>query len=262
MQRAGAVLLLALYALPATAKERKPFFSFKPKAEAQARKGGHDALTQPDTELIDTPTAAVLDYGGYSSRTRFFSQGGLLEWLSFGVFQRLNIGASLNVDRLIGTGSPTQLTRPDLQIKYRFFDGDPIIPALAVGFDGQGYLYNRVEQRWNHRQRGFYLVGSQEIGLPGLQLHGGANISDFNSNAIFGTVSASYGVSDKALLMAEWDNINKILNSRCNLGLRIYITPAFHLDFAVRSVGQGGAFTNGVLRGPERVVNLKYTGNF
>ncbi|TPW19361.1 MAG: hypothetical protein FD126_2761, partial [Elusimicrobia bacterium] len=47
-----------------------------------------------------------------------------------------------------------------------------------------------------------------------------------------------------------------------NMGLRTYITPSFHLDFAVRGVGQGGDYSNGVARGAERVVNFKYTGNF
>src|SRR5882724_7201278 len=80
-------------------------------------------LNQPDTELIDVPTASIIDYGSFSSRSRLFANGGVVEWLSFGVFQRLNIGASLNVDKFIGTGSPVQITRPDLQVKFRMYDG-------------------------------------------------------------------------------------------------------------------------------------------
>lgn len=219
-------------------------------------------LLQPDTELIDTPTASILDYGGYSSRTRFFSGGGILEHLSFGVFQRLNIGASLNVDHLIGTTSPVRVTRPEPQVKLRFYDGDRMIPALAVGFDGQGYLYHRGDKRYSQRQRGLYFVGSQEIGLPGLEGHAGFNVSDFDSNSIFGSFAASYNVQDKVLLMVEWDNIHNFRDSRFNNGARIFITPAFHLDLAVRGIGQGGTYTNGVSRGPERIVMLKYTGNF
>lgn len=219
-------------------------------------------LLQPDTDLIDVPTANVLDYGSLGSRTRFFSNGGVMEWLSFGVFRNLHIGASLNADRLLGTATPIQLTRPDLQLKFRFYDGDPAIPAFAVGFDGQGYLYNRKELRYNQRQRGLYVMGSREIGFSGLHAHAGVNVSDFNSNAVFGAVASSYNIRDKVLLLWEWDNINNYGNSRVNAGLRVYVTPDFHLDLAVRGIGQGGHYSNGTSRGAERVVALKYITSF
>lgn len=220
------------------------------------------SLIAPDTELIDVPTASIADYGAFSSRSRMFANGGVVEWLSFGVFQRLNIGASLNVDKLIGTGSPVQVTRPDLQVKFRFYDGTPILPALAVGFDGQGYLYNRVDHLYNQRDHGLYLVGSQEIVFPGLQVHAGINIPDFDDNPLFGFMGVDYNIKDRVLIMAEWDNINDFVDSRVNMGLRVYITTNFSVDFAVRSIGQGGVYDNGLAHGNERVVTLKYTGNF
>ena len=227
-----------------------------------ARTDGGTRLLSPDTELIDMPTAAVVDYGSFATRTRFFSNGGVLEWLSFGVFQRLNIGASLNVDRLLGTQTPVQITRPDLQVKFRFYDGTTILPALAVGFDGQGYMYNRIDHRYDQRQRGLYLVGSQEIGIPGLQANAGINIPDFDNNPVAGFMGASYNIQDQVLIMAEWDNIANFPDSRLNTGFRVYITPNFSVDFAARTIGQGGKYTNGVERGAERIVQLKYTGSF
>jgi hypothetical protein len=219
-------------------------------------------LIPPDTELIDIPTASILDYGAFSSRSRFFTSGGVVEWVSFGVFQRLNIGASLNVDKFIGTGEPVQVTRPDLQVKFRFYDGTPILPALAVGFDGQGYFYNRVDHLYNQRDHGLYLVGSQEILVPGFQVHAGMNIPDFDNNPLFGFMGADYNIKDKVLVMAEWDNINNFYDSRLNLGFRVYITTNFSVDFAVRSIGRGGTYDNGLAPGNERVVTLKYIGNF
>lgn len=226
------------------------------------RSDGGSRLLEPDTELIDVPTAAVTDYGSFSTRTRFFANGGVLEWLNFGVFQRLNIGASLNVDKFIGTDSPVQVTRPDLQVKFRAYDGTNIIPALAVGFDGQGYMYNRIDHRYDQRQRGLYFVGSQEIGIPGLDAHAGFNIPDFDSNPLAGFMGISFNIQDQVLLMTEWDNIENWSDSRLNSGFRVYITPNFNLDFAVRTIGQGGTYTNGVKRGAERVVMFKYTGSF
>lgn len=264
MRRPFALLLaLTLAAGPAAAQKggrpRSGGAEGAPEAEEGAAPRG---LLPPDSELIDLQTAAALDVGGFGSRTRFFNQGGALEWLTFGVYPRLNLGASLHVDRLLGTGSPVQLTRPELQVKWRFFDGDRLIPAFALGFDGQGYFYNRPIKRYNHKQRGLYLVGTQEVGLPGLQAHAGMNISDFDSDGLFGFMGLSLNLYDRVKVLWEWDNIQDFYDSRVNAGLRFTINPNFSADFAVRGIGHGGTFSNAVPRGPERIIQFKYTGHF
>jgi hypothetical protein len=221
-----------------------------------------DAGLQPDIDVIDAPTSSVLDYGGYSTRSRFYSQGGLLEYISFGVYPGLNLGASAAVDGLIGNESDVRVRAPAAQVRYRFFDGDAALPSLAVGYDGQGYLYNSSSERFNERQRGFYVVGSKEIGVPGLQIHPSINVSDFNSNSIYGALPLTLNIRDKAEVLAEWDNIADFSHSRLNLGLRAYLTPSFEVDFGVRSIGGGGLYSDGQRRGPERIVQLKYAGNF
>ncbi len=223
---------------------------------------GSGGLLLPDTTLIDMPTSAVLDLGGFSSRSRFFAQGGFVDWLGFGVYPRVNLGVSFYIDKLIGNNSPVQLTRPELQLKMRFFDGDRFIPAFAFGYEGQGSLYNRGNKRYDHKQRGVYLVGTQEIGVPGLQAHAGMNISDFDSNSVFGMLGLSLNLRDKIKIMAEWDAINDIFDSRLNTGLRFYLTPYFNFDFAIRAIGHGGTYSNGTPREAERIVQFKYVGNF
>jgi len=227
-----------------------------------AERAGRGALNAPEASLVDAPSAAVLDYGGYSAQTRFYARGGVLEYVSFGVYPRLNLGASLAVNGLIGDERTVRARPPEVQVKYRFYDGDRYIPAFAVGFDGQGYGYSPTEKRYHQRQRGFYVVGTQELGLPGLQAHPSFNISDVDSNSIFGSIPLSYNIQDKATVLCEWDNISNFGNSRVNSGLRVHLTPNLHVDFAVRAIGQGGWFTDGDPRGPERIVQLKYSGNF
>jgi hypothetical protein len=217
---------------------------------------------QPDIDVIDAPTSSVLDYGGYSTRSRFYSDGGLLEYVSFGVYPGLNLGASAAVDGLIGNGPDVRVRAPAAQVRYRFYDGDASVPAFAAGYDGQGYLYNESSQRFDERQRGFYLVATKEIGTPGLQIHPSINISDFNSNSIYGALPLTLNIRDKASFLAEWDNIADFSHSRLNVGLRAYLTPSFEVDFAVRSIGAGGYFSDGQRRGPERILQLKYAGNF
>jgi len=254
----AAALLLASAARADDATVSSPKIRSKSSATAPA-----DSTLQPDTDVIDAPTSAVLDYGGYSSRSRFYSQGGLLEYVSFGVYPSVNIGASAAVDGLIGNEKEVRVRAPAAQIRWRFYDGSETFPSLAIGYDGQGYLYSQANHWFNERQRGAYLVASKEIGVPGLQLHPSFNVSDFNSNDIFGSLPLTYNFRDKVELLAEWDNIgDKASNSRVDLGLRAFITPAFQVDFAVRSVGVGGYYSDGQPRGPERIVQLKYTGNF
>jgi hypothetical protein len=219
-------------------------------------------LNAPETSVIDAPTAAVLDYGGYSSQTRFYSSGGLLEYASFGVYHRLNLGASFSVNGLIGSDTAVRVLPPEVQVKYRIYDGDRYLPAFGAGYDGQGFDYSATEKLYHDRQRGFYVVASDELGVPGLQAHPSLNISDVNTNSIFGSIPLSYNIRDKATVLFEWDNISNFGNSRVNSGLRVYLTPKFQVDFAVRRIGQGGFFADNTSRGPERIVQFKYSGNF
>jgi hypothetical protein len=217
---------------------------------------------QPDSDVVDAPTTGVLDDHGYSTRSRFYSQGGILEYVSFGVYPGLNLGASLAVDSIIGDERNPRMRAPTAQVKYRFFEGDQTLPSAAVGFDGQGYRYNTANKRFNQRQRGFYIVGSKEVGTPGLQISPSLNISDFDSNAVFGSLAATFNIRDRAEILLEWDNIANWSDSRVNGGLRVFITPNFHVDFAVRAIGTGGHYSDGAPRGPERVVQLKYSSSF
>jgi hypothetical protein len=217
---------------------------------------------QPETDVIDAPTSAVLDDHGYSSRSRFYSQGGILEYLAFGAYPGVNLGVSAAVDGFVGNQKNVRMRAPDAQVKWRFFEGDQALPSMSVGYDGQGYEYNTASQRFNERQRGFYLVATKELWAPGLMIHPSFNISDFNSNAVFGALPLTLNIRDKVELLLEWDNIANWSASRFNAGLRFYLNQHFHADFAVRSIGAGGYYSDGQPKGPERIVQLKYSNSF
>jgi len=240
--------------------------SSKPKIKPKQSSGDGPieggGLLAPDADLIDTPTTAVLDYGGYSSRSRFYSRGGFLQWVSFGVYQGVNIGGSLTLDGLIGSDQATRVRAPNAQVKWRFYDGDHWLPSLAIGYDGQGYDSDSTAHKYDNRQRGFFIVAGEELGVPGLMANPSINISDFDGNAFYGSIPVSYNIKDKVLMMAEWDNIQNFSDSRLNSGVRVYITSHFAADFEVRAIGQGGFFANGDSRGPERIVQLRYSANF
>ncbi len=266
-RRALLLLLAAFLSLPAFAADPPSsgggsMVKIKPKKSSSDGPIEGGGLLAPDADLIDAPTSAVLDYGGYSSRTRFYSRGGLLQYVSFGVYQGVNIGGSMAVDSLIGSDHGVRVRAPNAQVKWRFYDGDHWLPSLAVGYDGQGNDYDSVARRYNNRQRGFFVGATQELGVPGLQAHPSLNISDFDSNAIFASIPFSYNIKDKVLLMMEWDNIQNFFDSRINAGFRVFITSHFAADFDIRAIGQGGYYANGDSRGPERIIQLRYSANF
>lgn len=258
---AALVLLFsgAVRAEDATASSPKIRVKVRPPVHAA---GSGDGVLQPDTDVIDAPTAAALDYRGYSARSRFYSSGGILEYLSFGVYPGVNIGASAAVDGLIGDEKNVRMRAPTAQVKYRFYEGDSEFPSLAAGYDGQGYRYNSGGKRFNQRQRGFYMAATKEVGVPGFQIHPSFNISDFDTNGIFGCLPLTFNIRDKAAILLEWDNINNWSDSRFNAALRAYLTPNFHVDFAARAIGAGGRYSDGAPKGPERVVQLKYSNSF
>ncbi|HEX4046574.1 MAG TPA: hypothetical protein VH309_01995 [Elusimicrobiota bacterium] len=257
---AALAALLAPAALAESATVSTPRIHLK--REASATAPDDDSAQTPDSDIIDAPTSAVLDDHAYSTRSRFYSQGGILEYLSFGVYPGVNLGASAAVDGLIGDQKNVRMRAPNAQVKWRFYEGDQSLPSMAVGYDGQGYGYNSTIQRFNQRQRGFYVVATKELGVPGLQLHPSFNISDFNSNAVFGCLPLTLNIRDKAALLVEWDNIADWSDSRFNAGMRFFLTQNFHVDFAVRAIGAGGVYSDGTPRGPERIVQLKYSNSF
>lgn len=258
-----APLASALILLLAVAAGAEDAPKIRPKSNSRPVQSSRDTgPIQPDVDIIDAPTTGVLDYGGYSSRSRFYSKGGILQYVSFGVYPALNLGASISADGLIGDERHARLRAPTAQVKYRFYEGDSELPSLAVGFDGQGYRYNSGIRRFNERQRGFFVVATKEVGVPGLQFHPSFNISDFDSNGVFGCIPLTLNIRDKATILLEWDNINNWNESRVNAGLRAYLTANFHVDFAVRSIGAGGWHSDGAPKGPERIVQLKYSGSF
>ena len=205
-----------------------------------------------DTHLIDIPTAEILPARSFGINARMFGGGGVLTYLEMPVLSRLSIGASLTAEHLIGTNEErVKLLTPAVQAKFRFYDGSDALPAFAIGFDNQGFAYDRSKKEYIHTARGAYLVATKEIITQGLVINPGLNISvdDFEFYRLAAFAGASYNIKDAVSLMFEWDNIRSISESRLNGGLRVYIYNNFALDFALRSFNHRA----------ERILQLRYS---
>ena len=64
----------------------------------------------------------------------------------------------------------------------------------------------------------------------------------------------SYTVQDMVGLVAEWDNIRNVRDSRLNIAARFYLHPSLVLDAGVRRIGRGDE--------SERILQIRYVTNF
>lgn len=211
-------------------------------------------LLNSETLILDVPTANVLDKYQASLLTRAYANGTIMESLDFGVISQVNIGVSLAVYELVGSSDDIKVLDPDFQVKWKLFDGSLYFPAIAIGYDGRRYGYNRQTKKYLDDRKGGYITLTRELFTPGLHLSLGANLSDFDRHDIFAFTGMSWQIKDHFAFLAEWDNINNIRDSRFNLGANIFISPALTLTGAVRRIGRGSD--------NERVLQLRYVTNF
>ena len=126
-----------------------------------------DLQSNPEgiVDLVDMPTSNVIDYGGYRVNFRLYSEGGVVSHLSFGVFRHLNIGASWDNQKVIGTDNQST-NSPTLNIKLRAFDGSYILPSFTIGYEGQGRFFDKTIDQYREREKGLFLVMGRELFFP------------------------------------------------------------------------------------------------
>jgi hypothetical protein len=212
------------------------------------------AAAPPILDLIDVPTAEVVDRYGYDASFRFYGGGGMLAKGTFGVFSRFNMGLGIDTEGFIGSGS-ADFNTPTIHARWRVFDGRRYWPAIAIGYDGQGAYYNDKEGEYRLPEKGVYIVGSGEILVPNLSLHAGVNKFGFQDDGLYGFAGLRYSFQDILGLRAEWDNVHHMEDSRVNAGVEVWVSPSFSVEFDFRD-----------LLGPgydrERMVRLAYSGGF
>jgi len=214
-----------------------------------------------ETMLIDVPTAETFDRYQASFLTRAYDHGTVMESIDFGVYPRINLGVSVAVHELLGSSDSVRVLDPDFQAKWKIYDGSLYLPAIAIGYDGRRYGYG-YDSRRNYTKtkdylddrKGGYVTFTREIIVPGLNASAGVNLSDFDFDALYMFTGLFYNIAETVGLMAEWDNIRNMRDSRLNLGARFYLHPSLALDAAVRRIGRGDE--------SERVLQIRYVTNF
>jgi len=245
--RTGFLVVLFLVLLPAT------------RVAAQGS-AGTGARVEP-RYIVDMPTAGILGKGLYAIDARFYGNGGLLVGFQAGLFGRLVLGMSYGGSGIIGNSDPVMNEAPGFLVKVRIFDESVVVPAIALGFDSQGYDgYIKETSRYVIKSPGFYGVLSKNYDLLGyLSIHGGVNYSleraDGDRDVNF-FVGAEKSVGSFATVLAEYNlGMNDSDQGASGRG-RGYLNAAVHfspgggltIGFCVKDILKNGRAEEGTTR--------------
>jgi hypothetical protein len=173
--------------------------------------------TQP-LKMVDLPTAGMLPRGAFEIETDVYSDGAVLIRLGVGLAHYFSFGISYGGQNVIGSGDPLMNPEPAVNVKARLVEESLVMPAIAVGFDSQGYgqFFDEGkadgtdvgEERYLVKSRGIYAVVSKNWDLLGpLSLHGGLSYSleDEKDNDPTGFVGVIKSFADFLDIRAEYD---------------------------------------------------------
>ena len=135
----------------------------------------------PPVRLVDMPTAGTLPSKTLLLESNLYDGGGLVQTFTYGISGLINIGCSYGGTGVIGAGRVTWQPHVALQARIRLIEESLHAPALAIGFDSQGfgpYAREGGNNRFRTKSRGAYVAVSRNYRMLGdFGLHGGANYS-------------------------------------------------------------------------------------
>ncbi len=188
-------------------------------------------------DLINIPTAEVVDYGVGEINVRLYHSGGMVTRIIFAPFNRFNFGGSLDIEKIISKDTPT-IRDPQFYFKWRVFDGTKNFPALALGYDGQGYEFSSVLNRYTLPAKGIFLTFTLNIFVSGLFTDFGVNLVKYGQeNKTFGFFGLRYMVEEMLAFMVEYENIgNNNDVKKLNAGLRFTVSEYLNIDFVFKNI--------------------------
>jgi len=250
---------------------------------------------QTDINLIDTPTASVLNKNSYNLNFRFYQEGGVLVQGTAGLTEKLTVGASYGGVGIVGTGPIKSNPEPAFSLKYKLGEEGGNLPfALSVGFDGQGYgkYYKEGEKiKWEGYEvtlkesfyqinsKGFYLALTKNLKDMNLLVTGGINHSLEENPGKVGIsffTGAKFEVTPKLVFALEYNNgfhkevkpedvfkesvsVKKPFRKaggEINLGIKVRYSPSLILEIDFKDLS--GRYTdNG-----NRTFQIIYSGEF
>jgi hypothetical protein len=196
--------------------------------------------TSPNLDCVDTPTCNTLLRGMYNLHLRFYEGGGVLTraWVGFG--NSLMIGASFNLDNVIGQGNVTG-REPKILAKIKIIDDSPAFPSLAIGYEPQAYGYYMPGiDRYTVKPIGLYAVITKQV-IPNLFITVGAGnhnvFKDFKADTDLGIFANSIiQLSQDFSFLFEYNDILNKDAGCLSAGLRYAFAPELRIEFDLKGL--------------------------
>lgn len=214
---------------------------------------GPAGAAQP-LRVVDFPTAGLYARGEYGFDMDLYGDGGLLFGVGVGIARFVSFGMSYGGIKFIGSGNPHMNPRPEVNIRVRVLEEGVDLPAIALGFDSQGYgrffddKDKYGEERYLVKSRGIYAVASKNWDVLGpFSLHGGISYSleneiDNDPTIYLGLIKTFQETAEIALEMDLGINDTRghdsIVERRpyLNASVAWQVTDDFSLAFKVRDI--------------------------
>ncbi|MFH1824088.1 MAG: hypothetical protein ABH873_02530 [Candidatus Firestonebacteria bacterium] len=186
----------------------------------------------PNLDCVDTPTCNTLLRGMYNFHMRFYESGGVLTRAWVGFASTFMIGATFNLDNVIGAGNVTG-REPKILAKIKIIEDSTAFPSLAIGYEPQSFG-ELASDKYSTKPVGIYAVVTKNL-LSGLFVTGGVGnhnvFTDFKFDTdlnVFASVILMLN-PDFALLVEYNDIISKDWGS-LNIGLRYAFAPELRIE--------------------------------
>lgn len=172
-------------------------------------------------ELIDLPTANTLIKAEWRCDIKLYPGGGILTRLYIGIFDKLMIGGAFNIVNLIGTGEVEYVLPPKFLGKIRLTDDEGVMPAISIGYEGQGYL--------DIPAKGAFSSLTKEINLSVvfIQLTGtiySNEFSDLGRNVDAGA-GIAFAITKDFVICGEYDGFLGENPGHINFGIGYFFNP-------------------------------------
>ncbi len=202
-------------------------------------------------QLIDMPTAGIMERGSVGLTTELLPFGTLIAKVEAGIFDNISIGLSYGGSNIVGSGKPDWYPfPPGVNFRFRVMDETVLIPALTLGFDTQGKgQYFKDEKRFGIKAPGIFAAASKNFAMLGyLSLHGTVNYSvledkdgDNFVNLIIGaekTLGSSFSFLIEYNFAFNDNSTNEFGDGKgyLNLGVRWSIAPGVTAGFDLRDL--------------------------
>jgi hypothetical protein len=202
-------------------------------------------------QLIDMPTAGILQKGFVGVSLEIMPYGVLITKIDVGVFEGFSLGISYGGDNIIGTGNIDWNKLPGVNLKGRIFEETQVLPSISLGFDSQGKgSFNSDLNRYQIKSPGFFAAASKNFELLGyLSVHGVINYTlerDDDNKSLNMIVGFEKTVGDKVSIIGEYDfgindNSDKSFgkgNGYLNVGFRWSVGDGLTLGMNLRDLLQ------------------------